>query len=497
MTIKNIFSRKNINNFLSSNKFLYLIIALFVVQALWIALSFKFPLIFDERTHYEIIAFYSYQYLPFITSQPVSLDSVGSLASGGSGIYHYLMSFPYRFFSLFTASETTKIILLRFINIVFFSVGIFVLSKALKKSDISQKYINIALFIFVFLPITPLLGAHISYDNFLFLITSIFLFAGVSVIRSKNIVNNSLFWFLSFGLLGLSTKLSFAPMFFVCSIFLLFNKLRRYPVSKTGLYLFLKRSKKDFVKLNKRSVIFASSLSIISLLYIAPIYAGNYFKYHNFMPSCSQVIGTQRCDANRFAERAQKASKERNQHKADYINFSVDWYQRMTNFGQSGVKLGNEGAKWFNPPLLLGLFIANGFVIGIGALLYSWRSLKKSASWYLLFFSALATIGSIYLVNLQVYERYHQPFTSNPRYLITAVPVFLVMFVVSFAFALRAFYKIKILGLILVAFVLITQGGGVSTHIINSQEYWYWQKPIIIKVNQNTKQVIEAILIKD
>ncbi|HEX7964013.1 MAG TPA: hypothetical protein VF466_05515, partial [Candidatus Saccharimonadales bacterium] len=153
---------------LSSRRFGIAVLMFFVLEAVWIACSALYPMAFDEEFHFGLIKIYSQHWLPFFSSQPHGLGQFGPFVSDPSYLYHYLMSFPYRLLHVFTHSQTALVIVLRFMNIAFFSTGLLLFYRLLRRVGTSRLLANTALALFVLIPIVPLLAGQINYDNLLF-----------------------------------------------------------------------------------------------------------------------------------------------------------------------------------------------------------------------------------------------------------------------------------------------------------------------------------------
>ncbi len=117
--------RTKISDVLQSTKLFYAAMVLFVFQASWIALSGRFSMPFDENTHLDATRLYSERLLPFWSENPEGVGNLGAVARDPSYLYPYLLSFPYRVIEFFTSNEMTQVILLRFLHIAMFSVGIY------------------------------------------------------------------------------------------------------------------------------------------------------------------------------------------------------------------------------------------------------------------------------------------------------------------------------------------------------------------------------------
>ena len=66
----------NLDAFLRSNKFFYIIIGFFVVEALWFVFSAIYPMAFDEDFHFGLIQLYSHHLSPFLSEQPANLSLI-------------------------------------------------------------------------------------------------------------------------------------------------------------------------------------------------------------------------------------------------------------------------------------------------------------------------------------------------------------------------------------------------------------------------------------
>jgi hypothetical protein len=129
---------------------------LFIFQSTWIALTMRYPGAFDENFHLGLIKIYSHQWLPFIGDQPPLAEVYGAVARDPSYLFHYLMSFPYRFIQLFTDSQTLTVILLRLINVAIAATGIMVFSRVLARLPMSAAARNVALYFYAAIPVVTL-----------------------------------------------------------------------------------------------------------------------------------------------------------------------------------------------------------------------------------------------------------------------------------------------------------------------------------------------------
>ncbi|MEX0934381.1 MAG: hypothetical protein WDZ42_01120, partial [Candidatus Saccharimonadales bacterium] len=172
------------NNFLSSPTFFWIVIGLFLFQALWLVFSAIYPMAFDEAYHFGVIQIYANQWLPFIAEHPESADAFAAMHRYPSYLFHYLLSFPYRLFALFSDNQVAQIIFLRLINVGLLAYTLVLLRKLFIRSGVSSALTHVGLLFFTLIPIVPLLAAHINYDNLLILLVVWMLVLSVDIVKS-------------------------------------------------------------------------------------------------------------------------------------------------------------------------------------------------------------------------------------------------------------------------------------------------------------------------
>ncbi len=189
-------------SFVKTRIFFALTLVLFFIQAVWLALTAVYPLPFDEYYHFGLTKLYASQWLPFIQSQPPEVSLYGDITRDPSYMYHYLMSFPYRLFDMFTDSQMVLVIALRLINIAFVVWAIILFRRLLITWNISRAKIHLVIAIFVVTPIVPLLAAHNNYDNLLLVVCAYFLLQFTKIYKSKKFVMSDWVIFVSLAMFG-------------------------------------------------------------------------------------------------------------------------------------------------------------------------------------------------------------------------------------------------------------------------------------------------------
>lgn len=476
--------------FIDSRLFFGLVLTLFTAQALWIALSFRYPMLYDEVFHYNVTKIFSHQLTPFITNQPTAYDQFGSLAHGNSAIYHYLLSIPYRVIAVLTSSLAIQVILLRIINIAMALAGLWFFAILLRQVGFKQKYVNVSLLVFSLLPMTPLVAATINYDNMLFPLLALYLLLSVRIIRANKISWFDLLALIAVGSLASLVKFSFLPVFVATGLFLTIYLWRKF---KARFYSDLMIS----VKGAKRWQLALSAFVTLALVgMVAGVYGLSVIRYKNPTPVCDQILSVQRCESYNIYSRNANAIKTRAQRPAEQLpqyTYKVwfDFMMQLTNW--SGNTVNNIQVTRQGLPIM-NLLLFFGSLIGFVIFFYQLKDMTRNdVPRSYLIFVAFILIGSLYLFNAKSYYDLHTPYGDQPRYLLGVIPILIAFIVLATASMFQKSAKSKLATLVLVL-VLFVQGGGVITHILRSDDSWYWQNEIVIKANHAAKDVLHPLV---
>lgn len=482
---------------LSSNYFLYTIVAFFIVQALWIAFSFNYPLVYDEGFHFNVIKIFNHEAVPFIINQPEAYDIYGNLSFGSATIYHYLMSFPYGFVSMFTDVFGAQVIALRIVNIIMVAVGLLIFSYLFRSVSIRQIYINISLLILTLLPITPFIAATINYDNLLFPLTAWFFLICVKILQTqaKNINWTIFAQFIIAGCLGSLVKYSFLPIFAISIIYIWLTVFKGQHKQR------LKFLSKSFKSSSKVSITLILIPLIIVLSFFSYRYLYSIVEYGSPRPNCQKIMTEDRC-LKYFVNKRNAIAKEKKEENTNIIflfsPFSTTWIKNnlMLTNSTSGFLYGKTTLQDLQNPLpIMDTLVFLSVFGGIGVLFYSWRTLPKQNGWQFLFIISFGYVASVFINNLVIFLEFNQPYAIQPRYLLLVGPIFIVMILLATNTLLGRFRWVKLV-LLIVFLMALTQGGGIITHILRSSTPWYWQNETVIKVNEKAQKLL-APIIKD
>ncbi len=462
--------------------------ALFVLQAAWIALSGRYPMAFDENFHLGIIQLYAHHISPFWSGQPAGANAFGAVARDPSYLYQYLMSFPYRLVSIFTSSQTAQVLTLRFINIGLFAAALPLYRRLLIKTGSSRALVNLCLAIFVLIPIVPLLAAQINYDNLLLPMTALSLLLAVSFsqeLRAKHQLNlKNLLWLVVVVTLTCLVKYAFLPILLTIGIYLAVLLWRNYPHIKVP-------------RLSLGANWLVIILLVLSLGLFAQRYAVNLARYHKPVPECDKVLSVKQCSAyppwNRDYTLAQTKGDASGTDSP--LTFMTDWFYGMwmrtffavdgpaTNFQTRGpLILPGISAIAFAASALLATVIAGRRLL---------RRYDAAAIW--LFMSVIAVyVGALWLSGYQSFLQTGQAVAINGRYLLPVLPLLLIILAlgVNTLLAGRQTLKISFAAIVLLCMIW---GGGTLTYILRSNNTWYWPNQTVQSANRAVRDTLGPI----
>ncbi|HRN90144.1 MAG TPA: DUF2142 domain-containing protein [Candidatus Saccharibacteria bacterium] len=474
---------------LASKRFSWFVVGLFIFQALWVAFSFRFPMIYDEGFHMEATRLFSGHILPVLETQPVSSDIFGIFVSGGATIFHYFMSVPYSIVSWFTDSRTAHVIVLRIIGVIMFAGGIVLFTKLFQKIGIRRIYINIGMLLFILLPVTTLTAATVSYDNMLFLLTPAFLIMCVRILLSKKMNWRDYALLIALGCLASLVKFTFLPIFAAGILFIGIYTLRRWKKSIFRELLVSIQSTK------KIPMILIAAILVVSVGVFSSVYIKNTIVYGSPQPSCQELLGEERCTNGGVTARNLNAAATKNTRELQSVPvYLSSWATQMTNWtNMTGSRIQNSGMVIKDPLPVIYATVFIAIFIGAGFMLYSWKLIKKNIAWYFLLTMATVLILSVFVQNTLTYLELHIAYAVQPRYLLGIMPILIIMMAVSAGIALRKHRLVKSL-LLVIVFILFSQGGGLVTHILRSDDSWNWNNATVKSINNNARELLRPFV---
>lgn len=473
---------------------------LFVFQSIWIAFSAIYPQAFDEDFHFGLIKTYSHYWLPFLTKQPPDANAFGAVARDPSYLYHYLMSFPYRFIALFIHSQTGQVITLRVFDIIIFGVGLYLFRKVLLRVGLSKGLTNLCLLIFILIPIVPQLAAQISYDNLFFTLVAFICLQTFDItdrIKKRKLPSVRIIILIITMLLTAIVKYASMPISLAVVLYLVWLIYGTY---KKDYKKLLSDFKTNFNKHSKK----LRWLLVIGLVISAGMFLErdgvNLIRFHNIEPNCSKVLSVNQCqpysawfvDYQRHEDLV--GGKANFQYNfIQYIGqwFYWMWYRLFFAVNGAASNFANKGP--LPVPSICAIFLA---VIGLIALIRSRKKIFKDNP-YLVLLSMIVVIYSLILF-IQGYITYKYTAVlenMNGRYLIPILLPLAAIIGLALSRSLRRSRVTKAL-VSLIVLVLFMQGGGLLNFILQSDDSWYWDNKAVVKVNNDVRKVFKKVVIK-
>jgi hypothetical protein len=484
---------------LRSPRFFWAIMALFVLESVWIAVSAAYPMVFDENTHFGVIQLYAHHLSPIWSQQPPNADFAGALTRDPSFMYQYLMSFPYRLLAALTDNQMLQIIGLRLINVALFGAGLVLFRRLLLKTKVSPAIVHVALLFFILTPVVPLLAGQINYDNLLMPLVALTLLMTLDIHdrlrRDKwRLPIGRLLLLLTLGCFASLVQFEFLPILTAVCLWLAWDLWQRYKRGALALRRDLTASWQASTW-SRRLFIGLPFLLIFGLF--VQKYGVNLVLYHTPIPQCGEVLSAQHCQANGAWARNEAALLHRQPVNINPMLFGASWTYRMfiaMFYTSSGGASPSAFYLSINP--LPVIFATALLIFAVGVLLaikYHRQIFRRYKYLGFLAFVCLFYVAALWLRNYHDFIHYGQKLAINGRYLFPiALPAMLLI-----ALAYRQLFADKHhlkLGLMIVVFVLFLQGGGALTYIAVSNQNWYWPNQTVIGMNRLAQQVVKPLI---
>ncbi len=473
---------------------------LMAVQSVWLAFSAYYPLPFDEFVHVGNIQIYAQQWLPFISVQPASASIYGDITREPSFLYYYLMSFPYRFFELFTHNQMALIICTRLMNVAFVLIAMWFFRKLLLEWRVSGRIINVAMLAFVATPLVPFIAAHVNYDNMMIMFAALFLIQATKLIKS----NRQLVWrimlFALFGLLALLSKRTFFPLAAIVGLYVLVVLWHRNG-RKIGKVLI-----DSWAKTAKGWVF---GLVVVGLVLLGGLflerYGGNALRYKALWPECQQIQPVEVCTefgpwhrdhVNALQTHAKPAFGNPASFTQYWLTYMMRGYYALFAYAagrppEPGDPYGAIDYKGFLPVLLYGGYAA--LAGGLACVVWQFRRLWANSY---LRFGLVISLGYVFaqwLFNYQTYLGLGRAAAIQARY---TYPILIILFVVMTQAASWAVKNKLAKTVMVVMFVVVyVWNGGIAGWIIRSPDTWHWQNNTVQDANHGAKNILKYMII--
>lgn len=481
---------------LNSERFFKVVVALFVLESAWIAVSAAFPMVFDENTHFGVIQLYAHRWSPVWLQQPPHAGWAGPLAREPSYLYQYLMSFPYRVSTLVTHSQIAQIIFLRFINIALFGIGLVLFRRLLLRTNVSRAMANGILLFFILIPVVPLLAGQINYDNLLFPVVALTLLMAFSI--SDYVKKNSQLPFgkslqlLTLCMFGSLVQFAFLPVFLAVVLWLGWQIWRQ---RMTGP---LKSIRHAWQTSNwQRKLFVGLPLAIAAVLFVE-MYGVNLAVYHNPTPACDQVLTVQECVHYGGWQRNQIALAHRGMVNANPLIYGGSWAYRMfvgLFYTSSGGASPQAYYLSVNPLPVVFVTALAVFLIGVVFFVRYHREIFRRYHYTgFLLFICLTYVFLLWLRNYADFVHVGQKIAINGRYIFPVALPAMLLLALAYRQAFAHRHRLK-LGVAAAILILFLQGGGALTYVAVSDSNWYWHNQTVVGMNQVAQRIIKPLII--
>lgn len=482
---------------LASNRFFYAILAIFVLSAVWIAVSGRYPMAFDEDFHLGIIRLYAEQWTPFFSAQPANADQFGAVVRDPSYLHHYLLSFPYRLTDRMFGSDFINVMVLRGFGIAFMAAGLLIFRRVLRYTRASDALVNLVLLLVVLTPVVPFLGAQINYDNMLFPVVGAILWLTLRFTRrlqTGHLDTPALIGLACACMVASLIKYAFLPIFFGVVVYIGLE-LKRAIDRKGITFRQLWRNAIREVKASSRRlrVSLAAGLVVCSGLFVA-MYGYNLVAYHAPIPECDQVLGVERCNAYGAWARNYKYAQTKTYVNPDPFKFTYEWagtYIESAFFAVNGIYSGFIIGQAY-PVLHTAAKV--GVVVIVPLVLWHRRALWRRSA-VRLFIIVCAIYGTaLWVQNYGEFINLGTHVAEHGRYWVVLLPALYMVLALAVARSFNGNKKLLTGGIILVL-LAFSQGGGMLTYATRSDADWWWRdNPVAPALNESAQRLSRPLL---
>ena len=432
---------RKMTELIGSRRFFGATIVLFAIETFWLAITSRFPMAFDEAYHLGLIQFFSHRWNPLVTSQPPSTYKYGAIVHDPSWLYHYLMSFPYRFIELFTHNIVVLVIGMRLIDVALMIVNLFILRKLLQLIGLSGSLANLVLVVFAFTPMVTVLSAQISYDDLMIPLTTLSLYVTILLVRELNEKRfnvRRILFLVCLCLLASLVKFTFIPIMIGIFIVVAWKVVAYWFEDRTRL---LKQVVTDFNKSSlylRITILMAAALSVFLFSWF---YGANTIRYHTPVPECSQVISKEACLQNYSWNISYHTRQYFQAHPGSAMHMTITqftlihWAFYMSEQLYGGI-IPIEGLTYMSAPLFA--LVIMFFAAAVVCLFINLKEIIKKYPQLM----TLLIISSVYIIFLWVdnylnFRQSGQPSAINGRYLVPVLAYLYAVFGISVSRLLR------------------------------------------------------------
>lgn len=476
-----------ITKVLSDKRFLWVIVAIVVIQALWFAVSFR-PWINDESQHFRLTEIYTQQASPFISEQPTSWDEAGQVTRNGSYLFYYAMSWPLRLLQTVSDDTHMQLLGLRLMMIAVFVGGLIMYARALSMiKQLSTTIINVILLIFVLMPTAGLLAGMYNYDVAVFALIGLMLYVAILLLQRKTTSVRLLTGLILLAGVAMLVKWTSVALVVPMVAYVAYDQWRRFGA---GLFDELWRQFRGLHTSAKIALVLG--LVVVSVITLErPVQ--NFATYGRVNPSCDMVIGKERCQKYRtYFDYQQTLADKDPDFEPLPAPFYVAryWVPRMADTATNLY----ERAVETRLPVAFVLYLF-GAVVSMIVVLAKLRSIWRVREFRMFFLIGAAYVVALLVDEYLIYTKYGIPGAIRARYLVPILPLYFAVVAYGIWPLVRQCRKYSSVAVVVFLLVFVSQGGGIVSHLVASPERAYISKEAY-DVNQSLRSVVKTTVFR-
>ena len=415
-------------------------ILLFVLETGYLALTSRFPMAYDEGYHFGLIRFFAHRLNPFITTQAADTYKLGPLVHNPPFLYHYLLSFIYRFVGLFSHSTEIQVICLRFANSMLAVIGLVIMRKLLRVIGVPRALTNVIVLIFALTPMMTTVSAQINYDNMLLPATGLCLYVTIVFVQKldKNRFDTKSFLLLlSLCLFSSLIKFAFLPIFAAIAAIIFWKVVRR----RKKIPQLMDSARKSFKALGagaRFGLLFACLAGIALFVWF---YGINTVDYGTPVPSCTQSLSAQKCQHYApwaYLHQAQTYYHSHNRPDPSNIGWYAAWWTQENFYELFSTQMPLNGTPYTAETYLLIVMIITITAL-VAAVVHIREIVHQNSDLMLLLAIAAVYVACLFLKNYHDFLQVGIPLAIHGRYLL---PILIYLYALL-ALALRAAFGRK------------------------------------------------------
>ncbi len=480
--------------FVGSPWFLGAVLLAFAAQSVWVAFLTSYS-VYDEQYHIAAIAIFAEGWSPFVDDQP-SRTIVGDVERYPSFLYHYLMSFPWRWTRALAPEWSVTV--LRVLSALMVTAGLAVWRSVLRQLGAGPAVANAAVLAVSLVPLLVFLAGTVNYDNLLFLLTAAFVLAAVRLYRSDSV--DVLLWLqlVSFASLAAITKYTFLPFGAVLLIFVVVRQVATIRSRGLGDSLSGWRATTPVRRVLRWLWV---TLAAVALTLFLHRYVGNVLSFGTPFPDCADVQPESTC--LQWGPWARNRALDAGHVDTPFgarvgVGYLFDqWLPHMQWQATAiGVVDGEGQRRWSNGPHVAGVVLAWAVPMVAAVLALSIPTLRRLRGALPALASCGVYVAVLFTQNLVDYLRLGQTVGVQARYLLPVLPIVVGLAFVGSSRLLGTAYRWKVFlfcGLLVVS----TQGGGLMQFLHQTDQGWWAARPPLIAVQERLSALSQRLVLPD